>query len=87
MKIERMKVGNWGKIKAFFDLNINDIIIKGFKLIEGKDGLFVGTPSQKNSQGTYDSTVFVPKDQLDDIKKMAQQYYANESQASGNVPF
>ena len=88
MKINRMKTGNYGKIKAFFDLELdNSIVIKGFKLIEGKDGLFVGNPSQKNAQGTYDQMCFIPKDVNDNIKKIALDYYANESQSAGNVPF
>ena len=88
MKINRMKVGSYGKIKAFFDLELdNSIVIKGFKLIEGKDGLFVGNPSQKNAQGTYDQMCFIPKDVNDNIKKIALDYYANESQSVGDVPF
>ena len=78
----------YGKIKAFFDLELdNGIVIKGFKLIEGKDGLFVGNPSQKNAQGTYDQMCFIPKDVNDNIKKIALDYYANESQSAGDVPF
>ena len=88
MKINRMKVGSYGKIKAFSDLELdNGIVIKGFKLIEGKDGLFVGNPSQKNAQGTYDQMCFIPKDVNDNIKKIALDHYANESQSAGDVPF
>ena len=37
MKIDRMNRGDWGKIKAFFDLITTDgFTIKGFKLIEVK---------------------------------------------------
>ena len=83
-----MKVGSYGKIKAFFDLELdNGFVIKGFKLIEGKDGLFVGNPSQKNAQGTYDQMCFIPKDVNDNIKKIALDHYANESQSAGDVPF
>ena len=49
MKIERMNKGSWGKVRAFFDLTTQDgFTIKGFKLIEGINGLFVSMPSQKN---------------------------------------
>ena len=50
MKIERMNKGSWGKVRAFFDLATSDgFIIKGFKLIEGINGLFVSMPSQKGN--------------------------------------
>ena len=52
MKIERMNTGSWGKVKAFFDVLSDDgFTIKGFKLIDGINGLFVSMPSR---QGTDD---------------------------------
>ncbi len=48
MKIERMNKGTWGKVRAFFDITTSDgFTIKGFKIIEGINGLFVSLPSQK----------------------------------------
>ena len=58
MKIARMTKGEWGKIKAFFDLDIDGIIIKGFKLIDGTNGMFVGSPSVKNKEGKYDAVSY-----------------------------
>ena len=53
-----MNKGDCGKVRAFFDLSIrvavedqqgeattSDLTIKGFKLVDGVDGLFVGFPS------------------------------------------
>ena len=52
MKISRMNKGSWGLIKAFFDLQTEEgFTIKGFKLVEGINGLFVGFPSNKNNDG------------------------------------
>ena len=35
MKIERMNKGEWGKVRAFFDLATQEgFIIKGFKLFK-----------------------------------------------------
>ena len=49
-----MNKGNWGKIRAFFDLQTEEgFTIKGFKIIEGINGLFVGTPSQKGKDDEY----------------------------------
>ena len=54
MEIDRMNKGSWGKVRAFFDLATSDgFIIKGFKLIEGINGLFVSMPSQKGNDDEY----------------------------------
>ena len=51
MKVGRMKTGEWGKLRAFFDLEVGGFTIKGFKIVEGSNGLFVSMPSQKNEEG------------------------------------
>ena len=44
-----MNKGNWGKLRAFFDLKTSDgFIIKGFKIVEGINGLFVGISAGAN---------------------------------------
>ncbi|MCL2064508.1 MAG: SpoVG family protein [Candidatus Cloacimonetes bacterium] len=41
-------------LKAFANIVIDDVfIIKNIKIIEGKNGLFVAMPSQKNKNGEY----------------------------------
>ena len=86
MKINRMHKGNYGKIKAFFDVETSEgFIIKGFKIIEG-DGLFVGMPSVKNKEGEYDQTVYMPKPQLQELCKIAEDHYQNNKPTS-QVPF
>lgn len=45
MKIHRLPEGN--RTKAFVDLGVNDVLlIKGVKVIDGKNGLFVAMPSE-----------------------------------------
>ena len=46
-------------------------IIKGFKLVEGINGLFVGFPSQKGSDDEYYDTVWADRD----IKELVNQLY------------
>ena len=44
IKIHRLPEG---KVKAFVDLGINDaLLIKGIRVIDGKEGLFVAMPSE-----------------------------------------
>lgn len=57
MKITRIDVyttqGN-SNLKANVNIAIDDkLVIKGFKVVEGKKGLFVSNPSSKGSDGKY----------------------------------
>lgn len=61
MKIVRMTTGEWGKTKAFFDVEISGFTMKGFKLIEGINGIFVANPSEKDKEGEYRDSVYVEK--------------------------
>ena len=75
MKIARMTRGSWGKIVAFFDVELSGMTVKGFKLISGQDGLFVGVPSIKKEDGTYDNTVFVEKEKMPMLNQIATMEY------------
>ena len=74
MEIPRMTKGSWGKIKAFFDLKVNGITIKGFKLIEGINGMFVGVPSVKKDE-KYENIVDVEKDIVEELRELANKHY------------
>ena len=54
-----MNKGEWGKIRAFFDMKTEEgFILKGFKLINGTNGMFVGFPSQKGQDDQYYDTIY-----------------------------
>tara|TARA_R110000824_G_scaffold176451_2_gene355426 strand:+ start:3344 stop:3700 length:357 start_codon:yes stop_codon:yes gene_type:complete len=78
MQVTRMKTGEWGKLRAFFDIEVDGFIIKGFKIVEGSNGLFVSMPSQKNEEGDYNDTVWVDKDTRPSLNDMAISFYNNE---------
>ena len=87
MKIERMNKGSWGKLRAFFDLRTSDgFVIKGFKIVEGINGLFVGMPSVQNKEGEYYDSVFADKDLRDELEKLAIREYGQESVTSNDTP-
>ena len=74
-----MNKGSWGKIRAFFDLQTEDgFIIKGFKLIEGINGLFVGFPSQKGSDDEYHDTIWAERELKDQVTQMAVKAYGQD---------
>jgi len=87
MKIERMNKGSWGKVRAFFDLATSDgFIIKGFKLIEGINGLFVSMPSQKGNDDEYYDTIWVESKQLrDELNTLAINQYNDTAATSNNT--
>ena len=80
MKIERMNKGEWGKLRAFFDLKTSDgFVVKGFKLVEGINGLFVGMPSVQNKEGEYNDSVFADRELRDELTELAIREYGQES--------
>ena len=80
MKIDRMNKGEWGKLRAFFDIKTNEgIVIKGFKLVEGVNGLFVGMPSQKGKDDEFFDTVFMEREARDQLNDLATDEYNNPS--------
>ena len=76
MKISRMTKGEWGKVRAFFDLETEDgFTIKGFKVVQGIEGLFVGFPSQKDKEGEYNETISADKTLKQKVNQLALDYY------------
>ena len=87
MQIERMNKGSWGKIKAFFDLQTEDgFTIKGFKLVEGTNGLFVGFPSQKGGDDEYHDTVWVEKEVREQVIELAKREYESSTEQEQELP-
>lgn len=79
MKIDRINKGNWGKVRAFFDLRTEEgFTLKGFKLVEGINGLFVGFPSQKGNDGEFYDTIWAEKDLKDSVTEMAVKAYGQD---------
>ena len=79
MKIERMNKGSWGKVRAFFDLTTSEgFTIKGFKIIEGINGLFVSMPSQKSSDGEYYDSIYASKELRDELNQLALDAYGTQ---------
>jgi stage V sporulation protein G len=65
-----------GSLKAFFDFETSDgIVIKGFKLVNGPNGLFVSAPSDKGKDGKYYDSVILPKEMKSTLEKLALDEY------------
>ncbi len=69
-------------LKAFFDLETSEgITIKGFKIADGKNGMFIGVPSDqdKNDKGKYWDKVLMSKEVKDKVTKIALEEYSKLS--------
>ena len=84
-----MNKGSWGKVRAFFDIMTDEgFTIKGFKIIEGINGLFVGVPSQKGKDDEYFDTIFVAPELREELNHVALQAYGmEESPSADNFSF
>ena len=89
MKITNMRKGSWGKLTAFFDVVTEEgFTVKGFKLVQGINGLFVGFPSQKGKgdDDEYYDTVWAEKDLREELSQLAIDYYGQEAMPTENFP-
>ena len=47
-----------GALKAFCDISLFDtLVIRGFRVVNGKKGIFVGMPQERGKDGQWYSTV------------------------------
>lgn len=54
MQVTALRLVNFGKIRARVDIKTSEgFTIKGFKVIEGENGYFVGMPSERTKSGKY----------------------------------
>ena len=48
MKISRMNKGEWGNVKAYFDIEtVEHFVMKGFKIVLGSNGLLLVSHHKK----------------------------------------
>jgi len=52
------KVDGDSKLKAFVDLSLSGVIVKGLRIISGSKGLFVGMPQHQGKDGKWYNTVY-----------------------------
>lgn len=78
-----------GPVVAMGDVTLvtddGDLILKGWKVVKGKNGLFAGAPSAKRGEA-YEDTIIAPKENgqfLADIKQALVDEY--ESQIGGQT--
>ena len=76
-------------LRAFFDVETEEgMVVKGFKIVEGINGLFVGNPSEYSKKDDkYYDRVFIPKELKDELEQEAIKEYNQISHSSSDLPF
>ncbi len=58
------RVENDSSLKAFADVIIGQVLVKGVRVVEGKNGLFAGMPKSQGKDGKWYDTVKILDDEL-----------------------
>ena len=89
MKITNLIKYDGEKTKAFFEVETEEgMVVKGFKLVEGSNGLFMCVPSEfSQKDGKYYPRVYIPIEFKDQLEKDAIKEYGGDLNDSDNGPF
>ncbi len=82
IKIERIRCLNGeGPTKAFCDLLILDaFLVKGLRVVQGKNGLFVGMPQEQGRDGKWYETFHpVSKEMRKGLQELVLESYTEEA--------
>ena len=70
-----------GAVKAFFDIEYEGIIIKGFRLINGSRGLFIKGPEERGKDDKYYPILsFIDSSIKDQIEEQAKNKYEKKGE-------
>jgi len=58
------RVDNGSSVKAFADVVVGQVLVKGIRIVEGKNGLFAGMPKSQGKDGKWYDTVRILDDEL-----------------------
>ncbi len=71
------KVDGDSKLKAFVDISLAGIVVKGLRIVNGSNGLFVSMPCHLGKDGKWYNTVYASsreiKDKLSELVLAAYQ--------------
>ena len=78
MEVARIyKTSNGSALKAFVDIVIGQLLVKGVRIIEGKEGLFVTMPQVSGKDGKFYPTVMCLDDSLKEkLEKVVLEAYS-----------
>lgn len=70
------RVDGDAKLKAFVDISLGGIVIKGLRIVDGSKGLFLSMPKHQGKDGKWYSTVYpVNKEVQQELTQIVMQAY------------
>lgn len=76
VRISPLRNSNNSKTVAFLDIQTEEgIVIKGFRLVNGSNGLFLSAPNEKGKDGKYYDSVVIPKEMKEELQTQAIDEY------------
>ena len=64
------------KLKAFADISVAGVVIKGFSVVNGSKGLFVSMPRHQGKDGKWYDTVYpVSKERRQELSDLVLEAY------------
>jgi stage V sporulation protein G len=65
VKVNRIhRLDGDSKTRAFVDLSLGGIVVKGLRVVNGSKGLFVSMPRQKGKDGKWYNTVYPETEEI-----------------------
>jgi len=52
------RIGGDSKLKAFVDVSFGGVVVKGLRIVDGNNGLFVSMPRHQGKDGKWYNTVY-----------------------------
>ena len=91
MKVTNLrKYDGDSKTKAFFAVETDEgMVVKGFRLVQGQDGLFMSNPSEfSKKDDKYYDRVYIPRELKDELEQEAIRAYGGTTPPNGDsAPF
>lgn len=78
LKVQRLvRYDGEGSLKAFCDMAIGDLfLIRGLRVVKGKNGMFVSMPRQQGKDGRYyDNVIALSKDAKKETERVVMEAY------------
>jgi len=64
------------KLKAFVDISLDDVVIKGLRVVSGVKGLFVSMPCHQGKDGKWYDTVYpITREKRQELSELVLQAY------------
>lgn len=76
IEVSRLHKFDNGSLKAFADVIIGEVLVKGVRIIEGNNGLFVTMPKSQGKDGKWYPTVaLVDKSMQSELQSIVLEAY------------